>query len=168
MMEATINYTIPSSYVTNVGLSIPNNLLELIDINVGPNQEYSLQRGQLSTVKDMAANWGVGQPLKFARVGPNWVIGPSPQVGDVIQIQYYASFDPLVNSSDTNVLSDVAWDSVVYGALSAACDYYNDERVDKFEKRYNQILQNLQNMADGDELTADAAVSTVYPWPCDE
>jgi hypothetical protein len=40
--------------------------------------------------------------------------------------------------------------------------------VDKFEKRYNQILQNLQNMADGDELTADAAVSTVYPWPCDE
>jgi hypothetical protein len=56
----------------------------------------------------------------------------------------------------------------VYGALSAACDYYNDERVDKFEKRYNQILQNLQNMADGDELTADAAVSTVYPWPSDE
>jgi hypothetical protein len=85
----------------------------------------------------------------------------------VVVIYYYASFPTLVNPTDTNALSLVAWDAVVYAALSAACDYYNDERAKQFDARYNQILQNLQNMADGDELTADAAVGPVYSWPDD-
>lgn len=167
LQEATILYTIPNTYVPSVGLAIPNDLLELIAINVGVNQEYELQRDQFSRVKDMAVNWPAGQPTKFTRLGGNWIIGPSPSVGDVIMIQYYASFPALVNPTDTNVLTLIAWDAPLYAALSAACDFYNDERVDKFEKRYNQILQNLQNMADGDELTADAAVSPVYAWPDD-
>ena len=167
LQEATILYTIPSNYVASVGLAIPNDLLELISINVGPNQEYELQRGQFSTVKDMAVNGGPGNPTKFTRLGGNWILGPSPLVGDVVMIQYYASFPALVNPTDTNVLTMVAWDAPLYAALSAACDFYNDERVDKFEKRYHQILQNLQNMADGDELTADAAMAPVYAWPDD-
>jgi hypothetical protein len=167
MQEATIVYTVPSTYVPTVGLAIPNDFLELIGIFAGQYQEVQLQRTQLGLAKDMAANWAGGNTIKFARMGGNWILGPAPLVGDVLTIQYYASFPALVNPTDTNVLSLVAWDSVVYAALSAACDYYNDERVDKFEKRYNQILQNLQNMADGDELTADAAVGPVYGWPDD-
>ena len=167
LQEATILYTIPNTYVPSVGLAIPNDLLELISINVGVNQEYELQRGQFGLVKDMAVNGNIGNPLKFTRLGGNWILGPAPLFGDVIMIQYYASFPALVNPTDTNVLTIVAWDAPLYAALSAACDFYNDERVDKFEKRYNQILQNLQNMADGDELTADAAMSPVYAWPDD-
>lgn len=166
LQEATILYTIPSTYLPSVGLAIPNDLLELISINVGVNQEYELQRGQFNTVKSMAVN-DTGNPLKFARLGGNWIIGPSPAVGDVVLIQYYACFPPLVAPTDSNVLTLVAWDAPLYAALSAACDFYNDERVDKFERRYNQILQNLQNMADGDELTADAAMAPVYAWPDD-
>jgi hypothetical protein len=167
MQEATIVYTIPDSYVPTTGLAIPNDFLELIGLFAGQYQEVQLQRTQLGRAKDMAANWSQGNTEKFARLGGNWILGPAPLAGDVITIQYYASFPALVASTDTNVLSIIAWDSVVYAALSAACDYYNDERVDKFEKRYNQILQNLQNMADGDELTADAAVGPVYGWPND-
>ena len=44
------------------------------------------------------------------------------------------------------------------GALSAASDYYNDDRAGSFEARYKQIAQMLQEQADADELTADAAV----------
>lgn len=167
MQEASILYTIPSTYVASSGLAIPSDFLELIAITVGANQEYELTRGNLSRVKDMAVNWPEGTPQSFARLGGNWVIGPSPRVGDVVLIQYYASFPQLVNPTDTNNLFQVAWDAPLYAALSAACDYFDDQRVDKFEKRYNQILQNLQNMADGDELTADAAVAPVYPWPDD-
>lgn len=167
LQEATILYTIPSNYVPNTGIAIPNDFLELIGIFYGPNQEYELRRAEISTVKDMAANWAPGNCNKFCRLGGNWIIGPSPLIGDVIAIQYYASFPALVNPTDTNVLSLVAWDAVVYGALAGACDYYNDERLDKFEKRYSQIMQNLQNMADGDELSADAAVAPVYAWPDD-
>jgi hypothetical protein len=167
LQESTILYTVPSTYNAAVGLAIPNDLLELIAINVGVNQEYELTRGNYSRVKDMAVNWPNGDPEAFARLGGNWIIGPSPNVGDVIMIQYYASFPALVLSTDTNVLLQVAWDAPLYAALSAACDFYDDVRVDKFEKRYSQILQNLQNMADGDELTADAAMAPVYAWPDD-
>ena len=167
LQEATIMFTVPSTYVAATGLAIPNDLLELIAINVGANQEYELTRGAFSVVKDLAVNDPSGNPRKFCRLGGNWVIGPAPQLNDVIMIQYYASFPALVNPTDTNVLLSVAWDAPLYAALSAACDFFDDARVDKFEKRYNQILQNLQNMADGDELTADAAVSPVYAWPCD-
>jgi hypothetical protein len=167
MQENTIFYTVPSTYVPTVGLAIPNDFLELCGLFAGQNQEVQLQRTQLSVAKDMAANWSGGNTIKFARMGSNWILGPTPLAGDIITIQYYASFTPLVNSTDTNVLSDVAWDAVVYGAVAGACDYYNDERLDKFEKRYNQILQNLQNQADADELTADAAVGPVYAWPDD-
>lgn len=166
MQEASILYTIPDTYNPVVGLAIPSDFLELIGLYVGANQEYQLQRGQLSKVKAMAVN-GSGDAQQFARLGGNWIIGPSPSVGDAVLIQYYASFPALINPTDTNTLSLVAWDAVVYGALSAAADYYNDDRLDKFEKRYSQITQNLQAMADGDELTADAAVGPVYAWPDD-
>ncbi len=167
LQESTILYTVPSNYVAGTGLAIPNDMLELIALNVGVNQEYELTRGNYSRVKDMAVNWPNGNPESFCRLGGNWIVGPSPAVGDVIMIQYYASFPALVNPTDTNVLLTVAWDAPLYAALSAACDYYDDSRVDKFEKRYGQILQNLQNMADGDELTADAAMAPVYAWPDD-
>jgi hypothetical protein len=167
LQEATIAYTIPSTYVPGTGLAIPNDLLELKSLFAGQYQEVELRRAQLGTVKDMAANWSGGNTIKFARQGGNWILGPSPLVGDVITIIYYASFPALVAPTDANVLLNVAWDAPLYAALSAACDYYNDERVDKFERRYNQILQNLQNMADGDELTGDAAVGPVYAWPND-
>jgi hypothetical protein len=165
MMEKTIAYTIPITYVAETGLAVPSDLLELIDIFVGPDNEYALQRAQTSTVKTLAKRPGC--PRKFTRIGANWVIGPSPAVGDVIMIQYYASFPAFATDASSNALSTIAWDAVVYAALSAACDYYDDQRVDKFEKRYGQILINLQGMADGDELTADAAVSPVYAWPDD-
>jgi hypothetical protein len=100
----------------------------------------------------------IGTPQVFARRGGYWVIGPRPAEGSIIEIVYYAEFAALVEPTDTNTISSIAWDAVVYGALAAACDYYNDERGQLFEARYKQIGSDLQNMADGDELTADAAV----------
>ena len=63
-----------------------------------------------------------------------------------------------MNPTDTNTIASIGWDAVVYGALSAASDYYNDDRAGAFEARYKQIAQMLQEQADADELTADAAV----------
>lgn len=167
MQEAQIAYSIPNTYVPMTGLAIPNDFLELIDLCAGPNQEVVLTRTMLGKAKSLAANYPAGCTTKFARQAGNWILGPSPRVGDVITIYYYASFPALVNPTDSNVLTTIAWDAPLYAALSAACDFYDDARVDKFEKRYTQILQNLQNMADGDELTADAALGPVYGWPND-
>lgn len=159
-MEKIIRYTIPPSYDPSLGLSIPSDLLELIDINVDSDSDgyhdYPLQRVQLKEAMTRAQYIDV--PRVFARRGGYWVLGPQPAVGAIIEIVYYAEFAALEEATDTNTISSIAWDAVIYGALSAACDYYNDERGQLFEARYKQIGSDLQSMADGDELTADAAV----------
>lgn len=159
-MEKIVRYTIPNTFDPTLGLVIPSDLLELIDINVDSDNtgyiDYPLQRVQLKEAMSRAELPDI--PKVFARRGGYWVLGPQPKVGSVVEIVYYAEFAPLVNLTDTNTISRVAWDAVVYGALSAAADFYNDDRSQVFEQRYSQITQNLQAMADSDELTADAAV----------
>src|SRR5882757_1778609 len=54
--EATIVYTIPESYVATTGLAIPNDLLELIGLFAGADQEVQLQRCQLNHAKALAAS----------------------------------------------------------------------------------------------------------------
>lgn len=159
-MEKIIRYTIPSTYDPTLGLVIPSDLLELIDINVDSDNDglsdYPLQRVQLKEA--MTRSQFIDCPRVFARRGGYWVLGPQPAVGAVVELVYYAEFAPLVDPTDTNTISRIAWDAVIYGALAAAADYYNDDRGPQFEARYKQIGGDLQNMADGDELTADAAV----------
>jgi hypothetical protein len=159
-MEKIVRYTIPSTFDPSLGLVIPSDLLELIDLNVDSDNsgliDYPLQRVQLKEAMVRAQLLDI--PRVFARRGGYFVLGPQPAVGSVIELVYYAEFAPLVNPTDTNTISRIAWDAVVYGALSAAADYYNDDRSQVFEARYSQITKNLQDMADGDELTADAAV----------
>lgn len=166
LMEKSILYTIPDTFVPGRGLAIPSDFLELIGIFVGSDQGYEIQRDQLTKVRGLMR--GTGLPLKFCRLGGNWLIGPAPAIGDQVLFTYYASFPDFADDTDSNILSTSAWDLPVYAALSAACDYWNDPRYDRFEARYNQIAQALQSMADGDELTADAAVTPVYPWPQDD
>lgn len=159
-MEKIVRYTIPSTYDDTLGLVIPSDLLEAIDLNVDSDSDgipdYPLQRVTLKEAMRRSQVGGV--PQVFARRGGYWVIGPTPAKGSVIEIVYYTEFAPLINPTDTNTISRIAWDAVVYGALAVACDYYNDERGQLFEARYKQIGSDLQGMADGDELTADAAV----------
>lgn len=159
-MEKVILYTIPSTYAPAQGLAIPSDLLELIDLNIDSDSDgimdYPLQRVQLKDA--MVRSQLVDVPNIFARKGGYWIIGPQPAVGSNVEIVYYAEFAPLVNPTDTNTISNIAWDAVVYGALSACGDYYNDDRTEAFEQRYVQITQLVQEQADCDELTADGAV----------
>lgn len=159
-MEKIVEYTVPSSFNAALGLAIPTDLLELIDINIDSDNDgimdYPLQRVQAKEAM-IRSEWN-DVPQVFARKGGNWIIAPAPAVGGILEIIYYAEFAPLVNPSDTNTISTVAWDAVVYGALSFAADYYNDDRAGAFEARYKQITEMLQEQADGDELTADAAI----------
>jgi hypothetical protein len=160
-MEKIVRYTIPGTYDPTLGLTIPSDLLELIDLNVDSDSDgtpdYPLQRVQIKEAMVSSQLTG-GIPQVFARRGGYWTLGPQPAVGSVIEIIYYCEFAPLVAPTDSNTISNIGWDAVVYGALAAAADFYNDDRSQVFESRYGQITQNIQAMADGDELTADAAI----------
>lgn len=168
-MEKQILYTIPDGYTK---LAIPADLLELIAIMVDTDAdgvlEYELIRSTLTKVVSASEMPGT-YPLMFTRQGGSWILGPVPAVGSQVLIHYYAEFAALNTDADTNTCLKVAWDAVLYGALSAAADYLqDDERGAKFEARYGQITKQLQDQADADELTADAAVAPALPIGCDD
>jgi hypothetical protein len=97
-------------------------------------------------------------PRVYARQGGSWILGPKPARLQVL-IHYYAEFAPLTDDTSENTCLKVAWDAVLYGALSAACDYLVDDRASLIEQRYAQITKSLQDQADADELSADAVVA---------
>lgn len=157
-MEKQILFTIPEDFTK---LAIPADLLALKAIQVDADGdgilEYELARRDTPTV--VRASQLPGHPTVYARQGGSWLIGNKPAAGEKILIYYYAEFAALVDDTSENTALKVAWDAVLNGALSNACDYLDDDRVERFEGRYTQITKQLQEQADADELTADAAVS---------
>ncbi|MGY3589359.1 phage adaptor protein [Bradyrhizobium sp. USDA 4350] len=168
-MEKQILYTIPTGYTK---LAIPSDLLELIALMVDTDAdgvlEYEMRRSDLTRVVSASQIPGA-TPRIFTRQGGSWILGPMPSVGSQVLIHYYAEFAPVAADTDTNTCLKVAWDAVLYGALSAATDYLqDDERGPKFEGRYTQITKQLQDQADADELTADAVMAPALQMDQDE
>jgi hypothetical protein len=170
MQEKSVIVTIGAGFA---GLPIPTDFLELIDLIpvTTPFNQIRLQKCDITRALQTAAVPGF--PEVYCRQGGLWILGPSPQLNDEIQIDYYAEFTPLVNPTDTNILITVAWDLVVYGALSEACLFYTDKRrgsqlsqradgttriMDGFEGKYNDILDRLNEMAETDDDSGAAAV----------
>jgi hypothetical protein len=170
MQEKSVIVTIGENFA---GLPIPTDFLELIDIIpvTTPFNQIRLQKCDITRALQTAAVPGF--PEVYCRQGGLWILGPSPQLNDQIQIDYYAEFTPLVNPTDTNILITVAWDLVVYGALSEACLFYTDKRygsqlsqradgttriMNGFEGKYNDILDRLNEMAETDDDSGAAAV----------
>jgi hypothetical protein len=159
-MEKQILYTIPDTYTK---LAIPADLLELIAIMVDADNdgilEYQLRKSSLTeVVRD--SEIPAQPPRRYTRQGGSWILGPKPGTGDQVLIHYYAEFAALNADTDTNTALKVAWDAVLYGALAAAYSYLKDvENRAEAEATYTQITQNLQKMADADELAADAVMA---------
>lgn len=171
-MENSIQVTISNGYVALTGLSIPSDLLELINIipqstNQGTGQtDYKrMEKTDLTTSMQAAVN--VGVPRFYARQGSNWVLGPSPSINDVIRIDYYQELGALVNPTDTNTISIIAPDLIIYGALCYAADFYRDNRKPDWEARYNEIEADLTTMYLEDEENGATAVQRAFGYPDD-
>jgi hypothetical protein len=168
-MEKQILYTIPSDYTK---LAIPSDLLELIAIMVDGDadgiQEYQMRKTSLTDVVS-ASQMSGSAPRVYVRQGGSWILGPKPSLGDQILIHYYAEFAALADDNATNTALKVAWDAVIYGALAAAYSYLKDiENRTEAEATYAQITQNLQKMADADDLAADAVMSPALALDTDD
>lgn len=174
-MEKSIIVTIATPYN---GLVIPNDLLELQYILPlkTPMDAQKLTMTDITTA--IQGSQVTDLPLKYCRDAGVWVLAPAPVTGDQIKVVYWAELAPLVNPTDTNVISIIAWDLIVYAAASQAGTYYKDSRkgstvgpdgriIDGWEGEYNRILDGLQFQSDEDDLNSGAAVQACYAWPQD-
>src|ERR1044072_1011055 len=103
---------------------IPGDYLQIVSLSVNGRE---ISRGALSTVQNLAEN-GSGCPTLYARSGPRFVLGPTPQEGDEITIVYRADFSNLAADADTNWMTEVIPDILTYAALVEATAYFTDPR----------------------------------------
>jgi hypothetical protein len=158
----------PGSYTTDSSgaISIPDDLVQLKAITVDATPtDLSARTLQevLQTRKDLVGY----PPTMYCRRDGNYLLAPFPAVGTVVTVDYYAELNALTLDTDTNWLTDIAPDVIVYGALSLACDWFIDKRGATFEQRFVQFAQELQDQGDLDELNnARMAPAHTYPEDC--
>lgn len=163
-MEKSVLSTIANGYV---GLVIPNDFLELQKLIPQTGQDDQQSLAKVDVNKAFRLSQITDTPEVYARQGGLWVLGPSPPVGSVIRIDYWAELSPLVAPTDTNIISEIGWDLIVYAALVQFAIYYKDARKDDFETQYQTILDGLQYQSDEDDLNGSAAVEPAYTFPPD-
>jgi hypothetical protein len=165
-MEKTITVTIGSSYSALAGITIPSDLLELqyiLPLSANVSDDDKLTKCDIGVATRGSQVTGI--PAQYCRDVSSWILAPSPVANDQIKIVYWAELPPLVNSTDTNVISIIAWDLIVYAALVQAAVYFKDSRKDDFEEQYGMILGDLQNQSDEDDENSGAVVQPAYCFP---
>lgn len=140
------------------GLDVPGDLLQLITIT-SEDTGKELTRRDLETVLKHQKWDAQGYAKIFCRRGSQYLLAPLCNQGDMIRIDYYAAFAPLVNDADTNVLTDIADDLIILAALVEGCSHFSDKRKDDFDTNYKDRLDALNGQAVNDELTGNAKVA---------
>lgn len=160
-MEASASVTWDSTVQLNGQLAVPSDMLELIDIHyTSSSDNYTLRKSDLTTVSRKQLD--TDHPSVFCRRGSNFLLAPIPTNGDAVRIDYYAELPALSLDADTNWVSDIAPDLILYAACVLACTYYKDKRVSGFEQLYEQAFSELDEMAQRDALTGSAQIASAY------
>lgn len=183
-MEKVMVWTVPD---LNPGvIPIPPDFLELIDmydeavlIKMTKVDITTALRGSQprQLPNGTTQPWNMpGPATSYARQGAQWLITPTPVPNSKIVVEYWAELTPLVNATDTNQLSTIAWDLLVYAALVQAGIYYKDVRLgsvqpdgstDGWEGQYQKSLSALQDQSDIDDENGAAVVVPTYTYPLD-
>jgi hypothetical protein len=141
---------------------IPTDLLELISLtHITAYRADKLVKVDIE--RGLQASMQPGDPTVFYRDVGNFILGPCPPAGQQIHYNYYADASNLGADTDFNWLTDAAPDLLIYAALTYAGDFFLDERLQRFENRYVQIAQSLQQMGQEDDLVN---ASITPQWSC--
>jgi len=162
-MEEIVQVTIPTYTLPFAGITIPADLIELIDL-IDP-WGHRITKEDITTVMQYAKT--VGRPWYYYRYGGVWLLGHAPPAGTIITVVYYGEIGQLVNGTDENIITDIAPDLIAYASLGYAADFYSDKRGDGWEQRYQQILTDIQDQSDDDETSGGSTVSPAYMWADD-
>jgi hypothetical protein len=146
------------------GIDIPDDALRIINLYI-QDGTYDRVLTRISLKDYLAKARSTDTPLWWTRNRSQLLLNPTPSSGTTIKLLYYAEFNSFTDDNDDTALSIIAPDLFIYGGLVYAADKYLDERLTRFENRYQQIIAELQNQADEDELSGGAVISSAYEYP---
>lgn len=99
-----------------------------------------------------------GTPIIYTREAQSFLVAGAIPAGTTAKLIYWSEETPLVNDADETVLSAIAPDLIIYGALTYAADYFTDDRKDGWEQKWQFFREQIQSQATEGEMGSGAAV----------
>ena len=140
-MEKTQLYTAGTSGANL--LTLPNDFLQLKHLY---HSKGTVKYVELSRFLETIDAPGYA-PSIYTRSGGGLLIKSTPPAGFVTTMVYYGEIPDLVADTDENFLTVIAPDLLVYASLIYACDFFIDDRRDKFEQIATTMFEELNAQA---------------------
>ena len=106
----------------------------------------------------------VGMTKYYTRLQGGLQLKPVPVEGTEFTLVYYGEIPDLVNDTDTNFITIIASDLLIYCALTFAADFFVDDRKVLFEERYSVIYREVDEQARLTEMEQTSmAIQPLYP-----
>ncbi len=153
-------FTITMDELMDGSVPVPANYLEMRSLYVGTTE---LSQKSLSEVLRLRSGM-TNCPIAYTRRGGAWLIAPFPLVGTEVHGDYYAELPALTLDADTNWLSIIRPNAILFAALADAAPFFVDRRGDSWEAKFQQVIGELQEQADDDELT-NGQVEPAFQYP---
>lgn len=141
---------------------VPSDFLELIDLYTDDGE---LNRVDVPRWLKVCNN--LGCPQVFIQTGHDIRMRPYPPADKTIYLHYYGVEPELVVDADENYWSRAALDALVYGAVALAADFYEDERLQGFEAKFQSSLQELEDQQLTEDFSGRLSIDPAYCYPED-
>lgn len=151
-MEKTVYFTAVSG-----AFRLPTDFLEISDLWYN---DQEIERVDNSTFMKYSAV--VGQPKVFIQTGHDIRMRPLPPNGGQMYMRYYAAQPVLTTDINENIWSASAVDALVYGACEYACDYFEDERLERFANRFDKAMVELVDQSTQEDFAGPMRIQPAY------
>lgn len=130
---------------SNGSIFIPSDLMEIKDLLVDDGNPEPLDRA--NSIREIIKRRRCGGTVAthYLRLGNTLQFAPSPPDATDVYLVHWKEPQVLSLVTDTNAFTQVAADSVVYGALVECADFFIDDRKDVWEAAFQQRLGELIN-----------------------
>lgn len=136
---------------------VPSDFLELIDLFTEDGQ---LER--VDTSEWLRNDDAVGIPRVFTQNQHRIRMRPYPDADTEMWLAYYGTEPELEVDVAENYWTTAAVDAFAYGAASLAGDYFEDERLSRFEAKFLSALGELQDQSITEDMSGPMSITPAY------
>lgn len=141
---------------------VPSDFIELIDLYTDHGELSRVDVSQWLKVPNTS-----GCPRVFIQTGHDIRMRPYPDAETTVYLRYYGVEPELVVDADDNYWTRAAVDAFVYGAVALAADYYEDERLQGFEAKFQSALQEIRDQQLAEDFSGRMSIAPAYCYPED-
>ncbi len=148
---------------TNGAVALPSDFISpVLAISSANSQPLDQVDADAFAVNSFLGGLGSGSPACFAVIGGNLNVYPAPTGAVSVLLSYYQRLPPLASNPLGNWLSLSHPDAYLYGALTAAAPYLqDDDRVQVWGSLYANAVEAI-NASDLRQYGARLTVSPAY------